>query len=784
MRWQTQDEDGAQLRDQLKQAAHLWEEKGRTSDLLWTGAAYQEFELWRDRYPGKLTALEEDFSTALVDRARRSTRLRRMVTASVVAAALAVAAVTGTLWRRSDRAREEARAEARRAEASKLLALAQLRLEEDPTEALALTTASLELADNEEARLLALKTLSESPPAFELDTQGVSAAAPVFSPDGMWLAAAGFESEAGVWASDGAGPLRLPGHEPNPNGNFALWTARGSLVTGVGRGYGRRVHVWSLPEGRRARTVEFGRASSWWVRGDHIVVRTPEPERTGMTPRELRRVLVGGAPGTVSLRAWELPDGEEEALGGVQPMAIGATDSLLNPTGWVYAKGRDVLRRPLPAVPGAADELLARHPVDVTFIGGYRRGTDGFFSRDQSGEFRLYGPGSVKGPVATISPPRAAADPGQNWLDSNGRWVLGVAALEKAARLWPADALPGARPVRLRRRGSWSGAQIDVHPRGNWLVVSTAAWTRLTFWPLTRRWPQVIDGYRAILRPLTFSPDGRWLASAWSDSTIRLWPVPTSDAEPARVLKLPDGTQTTGLAFAPDGDFVFATDVAGRAYIVPVSGAPLRALSGFSQDSLLCAAAVSPSGRQVATAFCYGGGSKELRVWKMETGEQIVLDLPVPEAVHPEEGGAPPVTGYEGGVTSLWFLDESTLLSGGHGGVRRWDLKQGTHEIVLASEAGRHTWVQVSADRRTAFAIEHKAGKSRGFPPTRVIDLETGETTVLRGAEDELFCFPGPAGKTVVAGDAGGLLRVRNPAGLASPLLRRGVRVRKDRDAP
>jgi hypothetical protein len=43
VRWQTQDEEGAVLRDQLKQAAHLWEEKGRTPDLLWTGTAFQEY---------------------------------------------------------------------------------------------------------------------------------------------------------------------------------------------------------------------------------------------------------------------------------------------------------------------------------------------------------------------------------------------------------------------------------------------------------------------------------------------------------------------------------------------------------------------------------------------------------------------------------------------------------------------------------------------------------------------------------------------------------------------
>ena len=47
--WQTQDEEGAVLQDQLKQAAHLWEEKGSTDDLLWTGTAYQEFALRRGR---------------------------------------------------------------------------------------------------------------------------------------------------------------------------------------------------------------------------------------------------------------------------------------------------------------------------------------------------------------------------------------------------------------------------------------------------------------------------------------------------------------------------------------------------------------------------------------------------------------------------------------------------------------------------------------------------------------------------------------------------------------
>ena len=95
MRWQAQDEDGAQLRDQLKQAAHLWAEKGRTADLLWTGTAFREYALWRERYPGALTALEEAFARAMADRAQRQRRVRRIAVTTVIVALTAVAVAIG-----------------------------------------------------------------------------------------------------------------------------------------------------------------------------------------------------------------------------------------------------------------------------------------------------------------------------------------------------------------------------------------------------------------------------------------------------------------------------------------------------------------------------------------------------------------------------------------------------------------------------------------------------------------------------------------------------------------
>ena len=165
VRWQTQDADGAQLRDQLRQAARTWDEHGRTDDMLWTGAAYREFAVWRERYPGGLSDLEEAFAQAMTSFATRRRRRRRIAAVAALALTMIVAMVFATLWRRSV-------LETRRAEAAKLLALAQVQLDTDPTEALAYATASLELADTEEARIFAVRSLWAGPPLRALDSQG------------------------------------------------------------------------------------------------------------------------------------------------------------------------------------------------------------------------------------------------------------------------------------------------------------------------------------------------------------------------------------------------------------------------------------------------------------------------------------------------------------------------------------------------------------------------------------------------------------------------------------
>ena len=116
VRWQAQDAAGALLRDQLRQAARLWEDRGRPEDLLWTGASYLEFRAWRARYPGGLSSIEEGFAHAMQAHANRRRRRRRVAVAAVVVVLAVGLATVTTFW-------AHAEAETRRREAAQLLAL-------------------------------------------------------------------------------------------------------------------------------------------------------------------------------------------------------------------------------------------------------------------------------------------------------------------------------------------------------------------------------------------------------------------------------------------------------------------------------------------------------------------------------------------------------------------------------------------------------------------------------------------------------------------------------------
>ena len=486
MRWQAQDEEGALLRDQLKQAAHLWEEKRRTGDLLWTGMAYREFSLWRERYPGTLTAVETDFAKAMTDKARRKRRIVRAAAAAAVLVSTGVAIAIGV-------SRHKAVVAAERAEASKLLALAQLKLQEDPTEALAFATASLEMGDTKEARVMALRALQEAPPAWEVPSGFSGARKPVFSPDGRRLVVAGHSTEVGVWDENGGPPILLPGHERHlGGGNLAAgrrrscsWRGpstparctcgrcrqarRSARSTSAGRACGR-----SVPTGCSLRRRKLLPSS----RFPRVACSVPGGCRTasrrcsaGSTPRSSGAPLPSSSPTWLGVALHERDDDEPRpaALGprsrsGLQP-SRGERRVLAATRSRCERPARRVRRDPAPPLPGDGNPQSRRSsrsrarprqesspspPLDGSAISPRRTRSCGCGTREA---FRGHGPwscgarlpGTLPSPTST---PRAGSSSLRRWHEPTDLLVGAGALAECRGRIQGARASPRLQPGR------------------------------------------------------------------------------------------------------------------------------------------------------------------------------------------------------------------------------------------------------------------------------------------------------------------------------------------------
>ena len=103
--WRREDAEYARLRDQLRTAARQWEAKDRDRGVLWRGDVLVEYRLWRSRYKGRLSELEEEFGAACLREQTRGLRTRR---ALLSAAFLVLSAAAVVLYMFAARARASA----------------------------------------------------------------------------------------------------------------------------------------------------------------------------------------------------------------------------------------------------------------------------------------------------------------------------------------------------------------------------------------------------------------------------------------------------------------------------------------------------------------------------------------------------------------------------------------------------------------------------------------------------------------------------------------------------
>ncbi len=246
-------------------------------------------------------------------------------------------------------------------------------------------------------------------------------------------------------------------------------------------------------------------------------------------------------------------------------------------------------------------------------------------------------------------------------------------------------------------------------------------------WDLEGKEIAKLVGHQGDVYSVVFSPDGKRLATSGSDGTARIW-----DLEGKEIAKLV-GHQgdVYSVVFSPDGKRLATSGRDGTARIWDLEGKEIAKLVGHQGD--VYSVVFSPDGKRLATS----GSDGTARIWDLE-GKEIAK-----------------LVGHQGDVYSVVFSPDGKRLatSGRDGTARIWDL-EGKEIAKLVGHQGDVYSVVFSPDGKR-LATSGRDGTAR------IWDLEGKEIAKLVGHQGYVYSVVfSPDGKRLATRGRDGTARI------------------------
>jgi WD40 repeat protein len=231
---------------------------------------------------------------------------------------------------------------------------------------------------------------------------------------------------------------------------------------------------------------------------------------------------------------------------------------------------------------------------------------------------------------------------------------------DTAVRIWD---VRGRKVLYTYQRHQEEVFAVAYHPTRSLVASGCRGGDAVRVWdPRTGEDVRVLP-WRASVRRIAFSPDGKLLAAGSYEGAVKVWDLGGGVAEPI-THNLYAGP-ILGLAFSPDSRCLAWCTGTGRVRIIEAwTGREVQTLRGH--DGAVCCVTFSPDGRRLAT----GGSDQRVQIWDIAAPQEVRSLL--------RDGG----WNYD----CAFSLDDRYIaLAGGishsrnaeHRSVRIWDLEKG-----------------------------------------------------------------------------------------------------------